>query len=558
MKSISMLLTLFASAPFAVNLLAAGQPAAAIGQNSDPTEEPAEELLKGLSLTGAQKEQIAELRKEYRPKILAARQAAAANSPEAVHPRVETEFRQSLVNLLTNEQRIKLVQLRRQAASEKSRPSQPEKETPKPKWGPVVEPAVAGPINDSDPGSKDPAAPRDQAAGRSLASDACGNPIGGRLAGRPDLVPDGRAGRQTGPIPRAVRAVVEREFAQSSPQLQGVKFVFFETAGDKPKRVWVMCRQSPVLLGYDGSRWIERRITNGVLPERFDNCPSFWQLDDAVVFLDTTGCQVLRGDKWIYQRFLQRSDNGIERRVWPDPDGKGFTVMIDDRPVTQSTQVWHYRDGNWKDVPWGQRQSAVKLGDCFYQVLNRNSKAIIAAFAAHGRTPPAPGDCEQDRNGRDGQATRSGPGRQAGALQHFARLRHGDRLRGHRLCAVRRSLAGDAEAGTGRLGLPSIGKGLLRAVEGRHGVDPPRLHVLEGLGRRQAGLAFGHFVRHAEADAGRSFAGGRPQRDRRHGRLRLRPAHDGHLHRRDGTAHGLPSARERHAEGARWGPIAPA
>ena len=64
--------------------------------------------------------------------------------------------------------------------------------------------------------------------------------------------------------------------------------------------------------------------------------------------------------------------------------------MIDDRPVTQSTQVWHHRDGNWKDVPWGQRQSAVKLGDCFYQVLNRNSKAIIAAFAAHGRTPPRP------------------------------------------------------------------------------------------------------------------------------------------------------------------------
>ena len=36
MKLISMLLTLFASALFAVSLLAAGQPAAAIGQNSDP------------------------------------------------------------------------------------------------------------------------------------------------------------------------------------------------------------------------------------------------------------------------------------------------------------------------------------------------------------------------------------------------------------------------------------------------------------------------------------------------------------------------------------------
>ena len=103
----------------------------------------------------------------------------------------------------------------------------------------------------------------------------------------------------------AVRAVVEREFAQSSPQLQGVKFVFFETAGDKPKRVWVMCRQSPVLLGYDGSRWIERRITNGVLPERFDNCPSFWQLDDAVVFLDTTGCQVLRGTSGFTRGFCR-------------------------------------------------------------------------------------------------------------------------------------------------------------------------------------------------------------------------------------------------------------
>ena len=216
----------------------------------------------------------------------------------------------------------------------------------------------------------------------------------------------------------AVRAVVEREFSQSSPQLQGVKFVAFETAGDKPKRVWVMCRQSPVLLGYDGSHWIERHITNGVLPEHFYNCPSFWQLDNAVGFLDTTGCQVLRGDKWIYQRFLQRADSSTERRAWPDPDGKGLTLLIDNK---RNTQVWHYRDGNWKDVPWGQRQSGVKFGDCFYQVLNRTSKAIKAAFAARGRAYPSP--VKMNKIDMDGTVEPLDPAqRQAGALQHFARL----------------------------------------------------------------------------------------------------------------------------------------
>ena len=61
---------------------------------------------------------------------------------------------------------------------------------------------------------------------------------------------------------------------------------------------------------------------------------------------------------------------------------------------------------------------------------------------------------------------------------------------------------GDAGTRTGRLGLPSIGKSLLRAVEGRNGVDPPRLHAAQGLGRgRQAGLVIGHFVRHAKLTA---------------------------------------------------------
>ena len=101
----------------------------------------------------------------------------------------------------------------------------------------------------------------------------------------------------------AVRQVVEREFSKPSPQLQGVKFVFFDPRGTRTKhirlkRLWMMCRRDQVLLGYDGKEWIERGIRRGVSPatslpagRSFNSTATwpFWKLTVATCCMAETG-----------------------------------------------------------------------------------------------------------------------------------------------------------------------------------------------------------------------------------------------------------------------------
>ena len=115
------------------------------------------------------------------------------------------------------------------------------------------------------------------------------------------------------------KQLVEREFSKPSPQLHGIKRLFFEAetfAGDgknKLRRVWVVSRQASggpnILLGYDGKRWTD--------PQEFDansyDATSFSfarmiQLNDAVVFVNARGAHVFREDKWTLRIFcLQRA-----------------------------------------------------------------------------------------------------------------------------------------------------------------------------------------------------------------------------------------------------------
>ena len=208
-----------------------------------------------------------------------------------------------------------------------------------------------------------------------------------------------------------MRRVVEREFDKPSPQLQGVKFVFFEAADRVPgagntfqapgtgpgterkglKRVWMMCQHygphGGILLGYDGKQWIERQIKYGLLPEVSYETRSFFQMDDAVAFLDTTGCNVLHGNQWIYRSFFGGEPmSTTSRRAWLDPDGKGLLVCAWDG---KHSKLWHYRDGTWKNITWpGEFSLGTKLGDACYRAAQAIPERLREAFLRTGRKPP--------------------------------------------------------------------------------------------------------------------------------------------------------------------------
>jgi len=342
---------------------------------------------------------VAKVRQQYEPKFAPLQktedQIAAGKtlSPEdmaaftARKSALVNEYRAALMRVLTPQQRMQLSLSAGPAAS-----------TPPP-TDTVVEPVVAGPTDDGEElGSTDIAPPveiklpdvRWQAMPAEFASAAV-SPDGRvwYLMARPAEAAELRQS--------AVRQVVEREFAKPAPQLQGVKCVFFETASNqdegraKLKRVWMMCRQGGVLLGYDGKQWIERRLKFGMLPEGFNETRSFFQMDGGVAFLDTTGCNVLQGDKWIYRNFFAGNHpSATDRWAWPDADGKGLLVLATDR---LHTRLWHYRDGAWKDAPWPDRFVMChppRIGDSFYIVSNRMPAVQRQAFLRHGTKPPEP------------------------------------------------------------------------------------------------------------------------------------------------------------------------
>ena len=93
---------------------------------------------------------------------------------------------------------------------------------------------------------------------------------------------------------------MEREFAKPSPQLQGVFQVFFEAEGiegpqrAKLKRVWLMCPFGrKLLLGYDGKRWIERRMKSGFFWEPDALREVFPAVRRRRGFFEQGGCHVI-------------------------------------------------------------------------------------------------------------------------------------------------------------------------------------------------------------------------------------------------------------------------
>ena len=105
----------------------------------------------------------------------------------------------------------------------------------------------------------------------------------------------------------SIRKVVEREFAKSSPQLQGVSEVVFEAEGidgpsrEQGQRVWLICPFGRnFLLGYDGEQWIERRLKKGLTWQADAMHRAFVQFDGGVALFERGGCHVLTGANWIF------------------------------------------------------------------------------------------------------------------------------------------------------------------------------------------------------------------------------------------------------------------
>jgi hypothetical protein len=373
MRTVIALLTWVAVSLIAANLIAA----------SDPMEFTAA-FLKAVPLTDAQKEQVAELKKQYKPKFaeVQRRQEQIQAGKDPTSPRslmasldaqqallkLVDEFRARLDEVLTPEQKAQL-KGNNQSAPRHSRPvaSPP---------GPVVEPAVSGPTEDGRTSGSTEIAPLVDIKLQNVRWQALPEEIQS-VAVSPDQrtwylmkLPSGVMEMQQS----AIRQVVEREFAKASPQLQGVQHVFFETAGNqgderaKLKRTWMLCgRTGKLLLAYDGKSWIERRAKNGHFEEHLPQSRSFFQLDGGVAFLDTAGCHVLQGTNWTYYQYLQRNEK--THATWLDPDARGLTVLT----AGEQKKLWRYREGVPSEKPWpsmpyagARADSPMKLGDYFY------------------------------------------------------------------------------------------------------------------------------------------------------------------------------------------------
>ncbi len=148
----------------------------------------------------------------------------------------------------------------------------------------------------------------------------------------------------------AVRGSIEGEFGRKSPRLYGARPVLFEPGG----RVWFVCSPGQnLLLGYDGKRWIERKITRKSM-HFYGNCPGNGRrfrcdynvaAGGAAFFIDNLGVHCFAGGKWSYQKVISPSrKSGYYPRLLPEADGKG-AIAFD---PAGARRLWRWRGGRWR------------------------------------------------------------------------------------------------------------------------------------------------------------------------------------------------------------------
>ncbi len=431
MRTVIALLTLVAFSLLAADLVTAQE---RNGARRRPTYsvEKAAAFLDELTLTDAQKEKIAELKKQYAPRYEQAQKRVeelfakyTASDPRPLWlsqglaaqdalKALDAEFHRKLVEVLTPEQEAQMGPAGRQGQSA-SRPARVRRP------GHLTGPVTSEPTEDARAPGSTVIAPPMEVNLENLRWQALPQEIKS-AAVSPDqrvwylmAMPAGAVEMRQS----AVRQVVEREFAKPSPQLQGVSCVFFESEGNegqsraKLKRVWMLCgerRRPDMLVGYDGKQWMERQSMNVPFERRLRAGPAFLQLNDGVVSFDALGCHVLKGTNWTYHQNLQRS--GEEQHVWLDAGGNGLTILAGG----EQRKLWRYREGTWSEAAWPKLQFASfsepprKLGEFFYVRVGFSLPKLTvpqrASMIRSGLLPPKPA---MMRIGLNGEAVELDP-----------------------------------------------------------------------------------------------------------------------------------------------------
>jgi hypothetical protein len=145
-----------------------------------------------------------------------------------------------------------------------------------------------------------------------------------------------------------VYQIIEQQFTEEAPQLYGARPVLFEPNG----RVWFVTHSRTILIGYDGSEWIEQSLPD---EQRFTGtCYNhgnlYWsynshnvQFHTDLFFPDSYGVHWFNGLQWNYKRLLTDRKKLILR---PDPVTQRLWVCIDGSP----NEAWQWHDNQWTQM----------------------------------------------------------------------------------------------------------------------------------------------------------------------------------------------------------------
>jgi hypothetical protein len=159
-----------------------------------------------------------------------------------------------------------------------------------------------------------------------------------------------------------LRAALETEYRQASPQIAGAAIALLEPQG----RAWFYVNEGQELWGYDGKAWIERKAslgsifrgrcpTRGELPENYANRSA----GGKAWFRDSQGIHVFDGQSWNYSYLCPRLDSQDgQLRFAVSPNGRFAVALppkITQRPTGfQNVELWTLADGKWQyaETPW--------------------------------------------------------------------------------------------------------------------------------------------------------------------------------------------------------------
>jgi hypothetical protein len=137
----------------------------------------------------------------------------------------------------------------------------------------------------------------------------------------------------------SAKAAIMEVFAKPTPRLAGIRPVLFEPG----KRIWFSVDPGRILLGFDGTTWIEN-----VLPQRSTFKGSCLMVGDHCFFPAWNSVHVFDGTAWTLQTMAD------ERESMPQP-WKVMQTMEGDDVIAfnrePKARLWRWHDGAWSEVP---------------------------------------------------------------------------------------------------------------------------------------------------------------------------------------------------------------